>query len=97
MGRACRTAYKILVGKAEEKRSLGRAWCRWEANIGLGLREIGSEGVDWLGIGTSGGPFPGDKAIPPFPQYVFMARYVAKPRDKVSSSSRYDKTATIII
>jgi hypothetical protein len=51
MGGACSThgevsnAYKILVGKREGKRSLGRPRHRWEDNIRM---EIGREGVDWI-------------------------------------------------
>jgi hypothetical protein len=35
-----RNAYRILVGKPEEKRPLGRPRCRWEDNIRMDLREI---------------------------------------------------------
>jgi hypothetical protein len=35
-----RNAYQILVGKAEEKRSLGRPVHRWVDSIRLDLREI---------------------------------------------------------
>jgi hypothetical protein len=47
MGRACstngdkRNAYRILVGKPEGKRPLGRPTRRWEDNIRMDLREIG--------------------------------------------------------
>jgi len=34
-------AYKILVGKPEGKRQLGRRRCRWDDNIRMDLREIG--------------------------------------------------------
>jgi hypothetical protein len=47
MMREMRSAYKILVRKPEEKRPLRRARCRWEDNIGLDLREIEWEGLDW--------------------------------------------------
>jgi hypothetical protein len=40
-----RNAYKILVGKLEEKRLIGRPRCRWEDNIGVYIRETGREGV----------------------------------------------------
>jgi hypothetical protein len=43
-----RTAYRILVGKPEEKRPLGRPRCRWVDNIKLDLREIGWDGMDWI-------------------------------------------------
>jgi hypothetical protein len=35
-----RNAYRMLVGKSEGKRPLGRARCRWMDNIEMGLREI---------------------------------------------------------
>jgi hypothetical protein len=35
-----RNAYKILVGKSEGKRPLGRPTCRWVNNIKMDLREI---------------------------------------------------------
>jgi len=49
-----RNAYKILVGKPEGKRPLGRHRHRWEDNIRMGLREIGSEGVDWIHLAQDG-------------------------------------------
>jgi hypothetical protein len=33
-------SYRVLVGKAEGKRPLGRNICRWEVNIEMDLREI---------------------------------------------------------
>jgi hypothetical protein len=36
-----RNAYRILVGKPEGKRPLGRLRHRWEDNIEMDLREIG--------------------------------------------------------
>jgi hypothetical protein len=36
-----RTAYRILVGKSEGKRSLGKPRRRWVDNIKMDLREIG--------------------------------------------------------
>jgi hypothetical protein len=42
-----KNAYKILVGKLEGKRPLGRPKCRWEDNIRMDLREIGWGGMDW--------------------------------------------------
>jgi hypothetical protein len=36
-----RNAHKILVGKPEEKRPLGKPKRRWEDNIRMGLRETG--------------------------------------------------------
>jgi hypothetical protein len=42
-----RNAYRILVGKPEGKRQLGRPRRRWVDNIKMDLREIGWDGVDW--------------------------------------------------
>jgi len=41
-----RDAYKILFGKPEQKRPLGRPRHSWEDNIRLDLREIGKRCVD---------------------------------------------------
>jgi hypothetical protein len=43
-----RNAYRILLGKPEGKRPLGRPRCRWVDNIKIDLREIGWDGVDWI-------------------------------------------------
>jgi hypothetical protein len=43
-----RDSYKILVGKPEGERSLGRACRRWEDNIRMNVRERGWEGVKWM-------------------------------------------------
>jgi hypothetical protein len=43
-----RKVYKVLVGKPEGKRPLGRPRRRWEDGIRMDLREIGLGGVDWL-------------------------------------------------
>jgi hypothetical protein len=54
MGRACtangenRNAYRILMGKPERKRPLGRPKCIWLENIKLYLREIEWDGMEWL-------------------------------------------------
>jgi hypothetical protein len=37
-----RKMYKVLVGKPEGKRRLGRPRCRWENGIRMDLRETGS-------------------------------------------------------
>jgi hypothetical protein len=50
-----RNVYKILVGKPEGKRPFGGPWCRWENNITTDLREIGSEGVDWMHLAQDRG------------------------------------------
>jgi hypothetical protein len=43
-----RGVYKVLLGKPEGKRQLGRPRCRWEDNINLDLQEIGCGGMDWI-------------------------------------------------
>jgi hypothetical protein len=43
-----RKVYKVLVGKPEGKRSLGRPRRRWEDGIRMNLREIGLVDVDWI-------------------------------------------------
>jgi hypothetical protein len=43
-----RSAYKILVGKPEGKRPLGRPKRRWEDNIKMNLRKINFEDVDLI-------------------------------------------------
>jgi hypothetical protein len=43
-----RSEYTVLFGKSEGKRSLGRPRRRWENNIKVDLRRIGSEDVDWV-------------------------------------------------
>jgi len=42
-----RVVHRILVGKPEGKRSLGRPRRRWEDNIKMDLREVGG-GRDWM-------------------------------------------------
>jgi len=42
-----RGVYRILVGKPEEKRPLGRPRSRWKDNIKMDLQEVGYEGKDW--------------------------------------------------
>jgi len=41
-----KNACKVMAGKSEGKRPLGRPWCRW--NYRMDLREIGWESVDWI-------------------------------------------------
>jgi len=43
-----RNAYEILVGKSEGKCPVGRSRHRCKDNIGMNLREIGWEGMDWI-------------------------------------------------
>jgi hypothetical protein len=45
-----RNMFRLLVGKAEGKRPLGRPSHRWVDNIKMGLLETGWRGVDWTGL-----------------------------------------------
>ena len=45
-----RGAYRVLVGKPEEKRPLGRPRRRWVNNIRMDLQEVGCGYVDWIGL-----------------------------------------------
>jgi hypothetical protein len=42
-----RGVYRVLVGRPEVKRPLGRPRCRWEDNIRMDLREIEMDGANW--------------------------------------------------
>jgi hypothetical protein len=53
-----RGAYRVLVGKPEGRRPLGRPRHRWEDNIKMDLREVrwgAWTGSIWFRIGTGGG------------------------------------------
>jgi hypothetical protein len=43
-------SYRLLVGKPEGKRPLGRPRRRWVDNIRIDLGEVGWFGVDWIGL-----------------------------------------------
>jgi hypothetical protein len=43
-----RGAYRILVGRPEERRPLGRPRRRWEDNIKMDLQEVGWVSMDWI-------------------------------------------------
>jgi len=54
MGRGCGLyreeiyAYRVLVGKPDRKRLLGRPDHRWEDNMKIEIEEMRSEGIDWI-------------------------------------------------
>jgi len=53
-----RGVYRVLVGKPERKRPLGRPRRRWEDNIKMDLQEVErvvGTGWSWLRIGTGAG------------------------------------------
>ena len=43
-----RRVYRVLVGKPEGKRPLGRPRRRWEDNIKMDLQEVGGSCGDWI-------------------------------------------------
>jgi hypothetical protein len=45
-----RGVYRILVGKPEGKRPLGRPRNRWEDNIWMDLQDVRCGGMDWIGL-----------------------------------------------
>jgi hypothetical protein len=45
-----RNVYRLLVGKPEGKRPLGRPRCMWIDNIKVDLLEKGLGVVDWIGV-----------------------------------------------
>jgi hypothetical protein len=46
--RESRGVYRVLVGKPEGKRPVGRPRQRWEDYIKMDLQEVGCEGMDWI-------------------------------------------------
>jgi len=50
-----RSADRVLVGKPERKRPLGRPMRRWEDNINVNLQEVGWKGkTDWIDLAQKG-------------------------------------------
>jgi len=45
-----RGAYRVLVGKPEGKRPLGRPRRRWVDNIRMDLQEVGCGYMEWIGL-----------------------------------------------
>jgi hypothetical protein len=43
-----RNVYKVLTGKQEEKRPLGRPMRRWEDGVRMDLRKLGWGSVEWI-------------------------------------------------
>ena len=63
MGRTCthmeqsKNAYRVLMGKPESKRPLGRPRHTWEDNIKMDLREVGCDPRVWIALAE--GPMTG--------------------------------------
>ena len=45
-----RGVYRVLVGKPEGKRPMGRPRRRWEDNIRMDLQEVGCGYMDWIAL-----------------------------------------------
>jgi hypothetical protein len=45
-----RGVYRVLVGKPEGKRPLGRPRRRWQDNVRMDLQEVGCGCEDWIGL-----------------------------------------------
>jgi hypothetical protein len=45
-----RNSYRILVGKPEGKRPLGKPTRSWVDNIKMDLRDLGDGGMDWIDV-----------------------------------------------
>ena len=45
-----RGVHRVLVGKPEGKRPLGRPRRRWKDNINMNLQEVRREGKDWIDL-----------------------------------------------
>ena len=45
-----RGAYRVLVGRPEARRPLGRPGLRWDDNIKMYLQDVGWRGVDWIAL-----------------------------------------------
>jgi len=53
-----RDVCRVVAGKPDGKRPLGRPKCRWEDNVKMDLQEVGCgvwTGSSWFRIGTGGG------------------------------------------
>jgi len=48
--RTGRGLYRVLVGRPEGKRPLGRPRHRWEDNIKMDLQEVGCGGMNWIDV-----------------------------------------------
>jgi len=45
-----RGVYRVLVGKPEGRKPLGRPRCRWVDNIRMDLQEVGFGCMNWIGL-----------------------------------------------
>jgi hypothetical protein len=45
-----RGIYRVLMGKPEGKRVLGRPMRRWKGNIKMDLQDVGCRGMEWIDL-----------------------------------------------
>ena len=45
-----RGVFRVLVGKPEGERQLGRSRRRWEDNINMDIHEVECGGIDWIDL-----------------------------------------------
>jgi len=45
-----RGVYRVLVGRSDGKKPLGRPRRRWEDNIKMDLQEVGCKGMAWIAL-----------------------------------------------
>jgi len=53
-----RGIFKVMVGKPEGERPLGKQRHRWEENIKIDLQEVGCGGMDWIKLAQDRDRFP---------------------------------------
>ncbi|KAJ4427387.1 hypothetical protein ANN_25008 [Periplaneta americana] len=92
MGKS-RNAYRVLVGRPEGKRHLGRPKHRWEDNIKMDLREVGYVDRDWINLAQDrdqwrvyvreGNEPPGSlKAMDPSKAFCYVCDCFTLPRQR---------------
>jgi hypothetical protein len=55
-----RGVYRVLVGKPEGERPLGRPRRRWKNNIKINIQEMGCWGIDWIDLAQDRGQIAGN-------------------------------------
>jgi hypothetical protein len=48
-----RGKYRVLVGRPEGKRPLGRPKRRWKDNVKIDLQKVGRGGMDWIDLSSN--------------------------------------------
>ncbi|KAJ4432459.1 hypothetical protein ANN_21078 [Periplaneta americana] len=77
-----RNAYRVLVGRPEGKKPLGRLRRSWEDNIKMDLREVGYDGRDWINLAQDRDQWRQMSRLEFRP--TSHGRYTARPKVKIS-------------